>query len=199
MLDIIIPTIKTQPEIATMVDEILATAGCPVNVIATCQQISASKNRNFGLNCSTNEHIIMVDDDVEQFPINWALQLSNVLTTYPNCVMVSAQLANQDGTAGYMMGGCQIHKSGITAAHEHKLPTACVAVRRNNLRFNEDYLGSGIEDDDYCLQLCKEFPSAEFLVCHSVWVVHRNERKFGTEFWNHNVEVFNKRWGFAHW
>ena len=46
MIDVIIPTMKQIDELIALIDEVHATAGCPVNVIATCKKQSASCNRN---------------------------------------------------------------------------------------------------------------------------------------------------------
>lgn len=195
MLDIIIPTIRTQVEIAPLVAEIEQTAGCPVRAYATCQQIAAAHNRNIGLDWARSDVRIMVDDDVEQFPQGWAVKLVDVMASNPECVMVSPQLAKPDGSPGFMMGGCNIGRSGVSEARERKLPTACVAVRKNALRFNPTFKGSGFEDDDYCAQLRMAFPSAKFLVCHDVWVVHRNETKNQHgPFWAHNKALYERLW-----
>jgi len=194
-IDIIIPTIRTREEIAPLVAEIERTAGCDVRVIATCQQVSAAKNRNIGLDLSTSDPVIMVDDDMEQFPQGWAVRLCEVLAERPNCVMASPQLASPKGGAGCMMGGHAIRRDGITSAQQRKLPTACVAIRRNPIRFDEAYIACGWEDDDYCAQLRLANPDAEFLVRHDLWIVHRNEAKgqFG-ENWKINEAYFMNKW-----
>ena len=194
-LDIIIPTLKSREDVAAQVAEITETAGCPVNVIATCQHVSAAANRNIGLDQSTSDPLIMLDDDMEQFPLGWAVRLADVLLQTPHAVMASPQLAKPDGTPGPMMGGVQIRQGGVTRAAQRKLPTACIAIRRNSLRFDESFLGSGFEDDDYCAQLRAAHPNAEFLVCHDVWIVHRNEMKnqHGPN-WERNKRYFERKW-----
>ena len=195
-MDIIIPTMKSASELASMVEEIQITAGLPVQVIVTDQQASASVNRNYGLDHTTSDPVLMVDDDCEKFPQGWAAKLIAVLEEHPKCVMVSPQLAAPNGQPGCMMGGCQIRRDGVTEARERKLPTACVAVRRNALRFDIDLIGSGFDDDCYCASLRMMLPDALFLVCHDVWIVHRNETKNQHgHFWEHNRAVYEKKWG----
>jgi len=194
-LDIVIPTLRTRAEISPMIEEIERTAGCPVRVIATCQQVCAAKNRNIGLNQCTSECVVMVDDDMERFPDGWAVKIVEVLQKHPECVMVSPQLAKPDGSPGCMMGGCHVQREGITAAKERKLPTACVAIRNNSLRFDEGFVGSGWEDDDYAAQLRAAFPNARFLVRHDVWIVHRNEAKNQNgPHWERNKARFESKW-----
>lgn len=194
-LDIIIPTLKSREDVAPLVAEIERTAGCDVNVIATCRHVSAAANRNLGLEASSSDPLIMLDDDMEQFPGGWAVHLVQVLEKHPRCVMVSPQLANPNGGPGPMMGGCHVHHEGTSAARLRKLPTACIAIRRNALRFDEAFVGSGFEDDDYCAQLRQAYPDAEFLVCHDVWIVHRNEQKNQRgPHWERNKRYFERKW-----
>jgi hypothetical protein len=132
---------------------------------------------------------------MEQFPAGWAKRLVEVIASRPNAVMVSPQLKSPNGGPGPMMGDCQVRKEGITAARQKKLPTACVVIRKNELRFDVNFLGSGWEDDDYCLQLRQKYPQAEFLVCHDVWIVHRNEMKNqGGENWKKNKAFLEMKW-----
>ena len=195
IVDVVIPTLKPIQTQAATIAAIEATAGIPVRVYATCQPVSASKNRNLGLDQATGSYIVMLDDDIEQFPQGWVKKLVDVLQNHPNCAMVSPQLARPDGSPGFMMGGVTPQRSGLTAATERKLPTACVAIRRNGLRFDERFIGSGWEDDDYCAQLRAANPSAEFFVCHDVWVVHRNEMKNQRgPHWQHNKNLFQSKW-----
>lgn len=196
MIDIIIPTLKSRADIDGLVKEAAETAGCDVTVTATCLEASAAQNRNFGLDNSSSDPVIMIDDDMEGFPDGWVVALVKVLDDYPDCVMVSPQLAAPNGSAGFMMGGCRVAKQGTTVAVGKRLPTACVAFRRTDLRFDEIYTGSGFEDDDYCHQLVQRFPNAEFRVCHDVWVVHRNEKKNQHgKFWPRNQALYKEKWG----
>ncbi len=193
---------QSRVELTDLVDEIERTAGVPVNVIVTNATGSAAVNRNIGLErCATTigDSMIMVDDDMERFPMGWARRLLEVLNNHPKCVMVSPQLARPNGKPGLMIGGVHIQREGVTAARERRLPTACVAIRRNNLRFDENYMGSGFEDDDYCAQLRMCCPNAQFLVCHDLWIVHRNEMK-NQDYpdgpnWEHNKALYKRKWG----
>lgn len=194
--DIIIPTCKPPEAVAALVAEIEATAGLPCRVTATCRDASAAANRNYGLDNSASDPLIMVDDDMERFPQDWAVKLIEVLADRPNCVMVSPQLAKPDGSPGIMMGNMDHRRSGVTVCGERKLATACIAIRRNSLRFDESYIGSGFEDNDYCFQLRAAFPDAEFCVRHDLWIVHRNEQKNqGGAFWEHNRAICHGKWG----
>ena len=71
-----------------------------------------------GLEASASDPLIMLDDDMEQFPQDWAVRLVQVLEKHPRCVMVSPQLANPDGGPGPMMGGVHVHHEGTSAARQ---------------------------------------------------------------------------------
>jgi hypothetical protein len=196
VIDIIIPTCKNPDEVLTLKEEIFLTAGDECRVFATCAPVSAPKNRNRGLALADSDPFCMVDDDVFGLPQGWAVRLAEVLRQHPEAVMVSAQLAALDGKPGQMMGGFRAQREGVSEAAQKKLPPACVAIRRNPVRFCEEYIGSGWEDDDYCARLRVLYPHAQFLVCHDVWVTHANEQKNQQgQFWEHNRAVFLRIWG----
>ena len=193
--DIIIPTCRPREDVALQAAEIEVTAGLPCRVIATCQQASASVNRNYGLDQSESDPLIMVDDDMERFPQGWAVRLLQVLRDNPKCVMVSPRLARPDGSPGIMMGNADALTDGVTVCGERKLCTACIAIRRNALRFDEEFIGSGWEDADYCCQLVLAFPDAEFCVCHGLWIVHLNQMKNqGGTYWDYNKALYHRKW-----
>jgi glycosyltransferase involved in cell wall biosynthesis len=193
-LDIIIPTCKPAAEVQPLVDEIQRTTQPPTRVFATCQPVSAAQNRNIGLEWTQAPYVIMCDDDITGLQPGWATKLTSVFEQYPNCVMVSPQLMQPDGRFAFMMGGGIPAAAGLSVAPHAKLPTACVAVRKNALRFDEAYLGSGFEDDDYALQLCNAVPNAMFMINHDVQVVHRNEAKNQGVNWEHNKAYFERKW-----
>ena len=176
MIDVIIPTCKTQPEIACQQQEMLDTAGYLARITATCQQGSAAYNRNYGLGKTFCDVVIMVDDDVCNFPPKWAWDLIATLEIISDCVLVSARLMNEDGTPGPMTGEPPpTADTGLTVAT--RLPTACVAFRNDGLRFDESFVGSGWEDDDFCAQLRRKYPKGKFVINEDVRVVHKNEMK----------------------
>jgi glycosyltransferase involved in cell wall biosynthesis len=201
IIDTIIPTIRTQDEVAPLVAELHATAGIPVRVIVVSGPgKSAAHNRNAGLDQCTSDFVCMVDDDMERFPQGWLTKLVAVLEEHPECVMVSARLVRPDGSPGIMMGAADLAVRGVTVARQRMLPTACVVIRRNSLRYDEAYIGSGFEDTDHCYQLHKMYPDCTFLVLNDVRVVHRNEMKSqGEPWWSHNKAHFIAKWGVNMW
>ncbi len=176
MIDVIIPTCKTQPEIADLAAEIVRTADISVRVFPTCKPASAAANRNLGLNQASGDIVIMVDDDVCKFPLNWISDLIKPLETEVRCVLVSARLMNADGTPGPMTGEPP-PTAGIGLTIATRLPTACIAFHNDGLRFDENFVGSGWEDDDWTAQLRERYPDSLFLINEEVRVVHHNEMK----------------------
>jgi hypothetical protein len=93
------------------------------------------------------------------------------------------------------MGKAPLMFGRVTEAAEQKLATACVAFRRTDLRFDENFIGSGFEDDDYCYQLRAQNPKARFVVDNGVMVTHLNEMKNQRgRFFDHNKRYFQQKW-----
>lgn len=186
-LDIIIPTCKTLEEVALQAGAAVYTAGLhDVRMIVTCADDSAAVNRNLGLSRSTSDPLIMMDDDIEEFPHNWAADLLDIWRAHEDCVMLSPQLMNhadKDGEPAFMMGMDTLYhpnpppETGLSVLPDQKLLTACIMIGRNELRFDEEFIGSGFEDEDYSDGLREMHPTGKWIVCHDVKVVHRNEQK----------------------
>lgn len=194
MLDVVIPTLKIQSEIEPLVQEIHATAGTDVRIYATCQQVSASKNRNLGLNWVQSDPFVMLDDDITGFPQNWVIDLVATLLRKPDRMVVSPQLMKPDGTFGFMMGAAFKKTSGLSVACGI-LPTACLVLRKTEIRFDENFIGSGFEDNDYCDQLRLAYPKARFIINHNVQVIHLNECKNQHgEYWKYNKKYYEQKW-----
>jgi glycosyltransferase involved in cell wall biosynthesis len=198
MIDIIIPTCKRPQDVKPLAREARVTAGIDVHIIATCEAVSASRNRNIGLDMATSPIRIMMDDDITGLPPGWARELVKVLEDHPECVMVSPQLLRPDGSYGLMMG-CQVPNPPGTGAQvigADRLLTACIAIRADDLRFDENFVGSGWEDCDYSHQQNERYPGCTRMVQFDVQVIHKNEMKNqGGENWNANKRYYREKWG----
>jgi hypothetical protein len=180
-------------------EELARTVGGSPRITASCLPASAAANRNYGLRWAETANVIMVDDDVTGFPAGWNLALEALLDADRDAVMVSANLMTPDGRPGPMLG-CPADRgtSGVFRASAQQLPTACVCIRREGLRFDEAYEGSGWEDTDYCAQLRALHPRGKWLVASAVRVTHRNEKKNqGGEVFKRNRELYTRKWGRA--
>jgi len=193
-MDVIIPTIKNQTDIMPLVDAIIRTAGMDINIIATCREVCAAKNRNIGLEKSTGDIVCMIDDDICGLPQNWLADMLAVWNAYPNCVMASPRLMRTDGLFGSMIG-YPVSSVGLEVIESRELPSACILMINAGLRFDEEYIGSGFEDSDMCRQLKWKFPSGIWICNHAVKVVHKNEMKNQTgENYKINLARFTRKW-----
>jgi len=200
VVDVIIPTCKPLDHVMGLIRDVEQTAGCPVRVCATCQPVSAAANRNVGLGWAESDVRIMMDDDITGLPVGWVVQLAAMLDMEPRCVMGTASLLNQDGKYGPMTGRPPRLSAGASVIETGQMPTACVVVRRNDVRFDEGFVGSGWEDNDYCSQLRQAFPRGLFMICHSVQVVHLNEMKGNqSALFHQNKAHYLSKWGAVTW
>ena len=201
-IDVIIPTCKSSEELLTsygapLVDEVHRTAGCPVNVIATCKSYCAAKNRNLGLDQAISDPRIMIDDDIELMQHGWVAKMIEVMQKHLNCVMLTVELFDKDGNRGLMAGGPPRADKGVSVVSSRKLLTACIAIRKwpDHIRFDEAFIGSGFEDDDISAQLRKEYPDGTWMICHDTRAVHCNEMKGQAASFEINKRHFQEKWG----
>lgn len=197
-VSIAIPTLKEPREVAEQLDQINRTSFCfgPSSAYATNWKGSAAINRNMCLDRTCTEYIIMLDDDIWGFYPMWDCDLLRPLIEDENIIMVSARLMQRNGAPAYMLcdgWGERIDDGDYIEMPGKELPTSCFAIRRNEVRFNEGYIGSGFEDNQYCIDLAKAFPCGKFIVNNKCKVIHANEKKNQHgEYWEHNRKLFNE-------
>lgn len=197
VVDVIIPTCRKSVEVSHLVQKIEINAGAPVRVIATCLDASASENRNAGLDRADTDFRIMLDDDIAAMSPGWVRVLIQALKDHPECVMVSPQLVKPRGGYAVMMG-CprgQGIGTGLRTVQGPHLLTACIALRKDGLRFDENFVGSGWEDNDYCEQQNLLYPGCTRMIQHNLQVVHRNEMKNQGPHFAANRKYFESKWG----
>jgi len=207
-IDIIIPTCKSVDVVKDLVDEIEENTEIRHRVIATCTQVSAAVNRNNGLDRSTTPLYIMLDDDITGFYRGWARELIQPLLDDNEIKMVSARLMGKRSTPGkivdenqpgYMIGDSESNpdlQSDIFVSPKQELPTACIAMRRDDIRFHEGFRGCGFEDNHFCWLIVRKYPSAKFVINNKVKLIHKTEMKNqGGVNWTYNRQLFNKLTG----
>jgi len=190
-VDIIIPTCKSQYAVAPIVNDVEGfSQGC--RVLATCAKVSAAANRNIGLKWATADIIIMCDDDMAGFYDGWWQELVSPLTD-PAIILVSARLLKRDGSLGPMMYGGD---STGDMTEVPRVPTACIAFRRDDeIRFDENFIGSGFEDDDFCAQLSNKHIGGRVVINNNVKLIHLNEMKNQNgEYYSKNKAYFESKW-----
>lgn len=187
--DIIIPTCKSRESISPMICDLETHLGGNT-VIPTCQKVCAAKNRNIGLEAATSDIVIMIDDDISGFYDGWDKELIKPLLENDDISYVSAHLVQENGMDAAMM----FHGNDNEYLTEvPRMPTACVAFRNDGLRFHEEYIGSGFEDDDFCVQLYERYPESRMVINNRVRMVHANEKKNQVNNNKINSCIFKKR------
>lgn len=175
-----------------------------VKLIHTCMPCSAAKNRNIALSKTNDyEFVIMMDDDITGFTLGWELTMIQPLIehaispeTYKEVALVSARLMRIDGKPAHMMGDNYDMSKQYVEVESRLLPTACIAfVKHPDIEFDEQFIGSGFEDDDFCKQLQALYPNGKFIINNNVCVVHTNEMKNQKgPFWEYNKSYYLQKW-----
>jgi GT2 family glycosyltransferase len=194
-IEIVIPTCLSRAKIAPLVCDVEGYA-IGVRVHPTCLNASAAKNRNYGLDSlfTDTEYVIMIDDDIRDFYPGWFTDMVRPLRENPDIIFVSARLMAPDGSFGAMMHGSGGKYTGIEEVPE--APTACCAFRKTDLRFNEEYIGSGFEDTEFCRRLKERHSGGKIVVENRCRVTHLNEQKNQHgQYFEHNHKIFAEAFG----
>ena len=189
-VSIIIPTLKTEEEIASLILEIKNTVAYKLDLIVASGKRSAAANRNVGLEKARGKFIIMCDDDIEQLPPVWDKTLIDALRK-TGASMVGPRLLNPNGSL--QRTNYRNYDLSKDFVEVRRMIGALNVSRRNKLRYDENYLWWGREDTDFCKQL-----GGKFFVINTVRVVHQNEHKNphgSKEQEAENFEYFKRKWG----
>jgi glycosyltransferase involved in cell wall biosynthesis len=190
--DIIIPTCKSADDCAFLYG-LLYYSNRDNNIVFTHLSASAAVNRNAGLNAATTDIVIMVDDDIRGFYPGWDQDLIKPLLLFSDIIYVSARLLNSDGTVQNAMGARkEVHCPLIDVP---TAPSACVAFRKSDIRFDKNYVGSGWEDTDFVRQLKQRTSHGRIVINNTVKLIHDNEMKnqLGDNYIK-NRDYYNKKW-----
>ena len=215
-LSITIPTIKLEKELLQQTDEIRKSLfdyreGEYFEIIVQSCKQSAAKNRNAVLKKTQGDYVVMLDDDIQKFPKNWACKL---IESLDNTIrIVSARLMTTNNTPATMIsfrGNIDL-KQNVWINPDGILPSACIAFSREtwqgirdnkklplDIPFDENIPRACCEDTTYCMVMALTFPGSKVAVNTKVKVIHREESKWRTKNpadwqWNHNY--FRKRFG----
>lgn len=199
-MKILIPTMLTRDQVNPQIAAIRAVTHHS-EIFASCLNASASVNRNVCLDqIRVGDVAVMIDDDIEGFYPGWETYLAQGLRL-PGAAVVSARLLNPDGSFGPTCSG-NYDPSPMEIplpprpGHPHCImPTAAIAFVHRGHRFNENMVGSGWEDNDWCAQYVAADTGAVFVQSNRCRLIHRNEAKMqrGAR-WDHNRAEFFRRW-----
>jgi len=199
MIDIIIPTIKSEYDVREMAADIKKNTKIEYNLIITAQPISAAKNRNIGLSKSNTSIVVMMDDDITGFYEGWLQDLIKPIAGNMEIGIVSARLCSLDMRMAMAMGMDEYNHPMyplIFDADKKRVTTACIAFRNLGIKFDENYIGSGWEDTDFCMQWNMKYPDKRIVVNNGCIIKHINEAKNQSGYnWEHNRNIFIKKWG----
>ena len=195
-LSILIPTIK--PEVNKQIDEIRSTIFYKdAEIIASCQPVSASRNRNYCMDKASGDTWIQLDDDIEGFYPNWDRDLIQPLFDFPSIGLVSARLLKRDGSYNHTMGCPGIYEGVVMSNRDEGLCTACFSMRAedvHDLRFDENFIKSGFEDDDFTEQFRLRHPKKMTMITNMCKLVHLNNMVGQSEGWSHNKSYFLQKY-----
>ena len=193
-VEILIPTCKSEREIISLLQGIELMDSYnekETPVIYSClENASAARNRNYCLDLATAPYLVMIDDDIRGFHPGWAQKLVEPLISDESILYVSARLLNKDCTPQHCVGFVkQMHGATVRA---RIAPTACIAIRNDGIRFNEEYQGSGWEDISFHCRQKAAHPDRYPVINNKVKMVHLNEMKNQKDTYTINKNIFER-------
>lgn len=189
-MDIIIPTCRTRKEVESLVKEIERLSTAQHNIVVTGYKASAATNRNYGLHNTSGDIVCMLDDDMRGFYLGWDDDLEYAFKD-KDVSIVTARLLNPDGSKGIMMGWQDRYpiEPNYIEIPEKYIPTACIAFRRTGIFFDENFIGSGFEDTDFC-----DMMPGKRILANKCKLVHINETKNQNgEYWKVNESYYKSK------
>jgi len=178
-VDIIIPSCKRvdNPQVIQQLEHIKKTRVTPGQIIFTGIKQSAAVNRNAGLLRAQTQIVIMLDDDITDFTPGWDLRLVTPLLENPELMIVSARFREKSGGWHDVMGNVLNYDAPYVHTLHNLTPTATIAFRKSDIKFDETYIGSGYEDTDFCLQMQQKFPRKKVAIVNLCVLTHLHEAK----------------------
>jgi hypothetical protein len=184
-----------------MLEDLRPTLPEDYELSVSCLDGSAAMNRNWCIDHASlrnGDIAIMLDDDIDGFYPGWINDLAYSLRCDDRVVAASARLMTPDGLVAQTCSKCyKIEPNEIEVPWNGRcvIPTAAIAFRYRGHRFDEGFIGSGWEDNDWFAQYVEADPSCKFIQSNRCRLVHRNNmlNQKGM-FWQHNQEYFHKKW-----
>jgi len=180
LVDIIIVSNRKEEELDGFFSSIVENTPESNRIIITCQPYSSSINRNMGLFAANTDIIAMLDDDIIGFYSGWLTDLIHPLLKDENVILSSARLTIDGEKPARMMGGKVVSKCDIQDVDKSvfrgykRVATACFAMRKNELIFDENFIGSGYEDTDFCNRLNMSYPGKRIVISNKCKLIHLN-------------------------
>ncbi len=194
---IVIPTCKKSEEIEPLIREIRQFTPEQIEIFASCCDNSAAYNRNVCLaRVKFGELVIMMDDDITGFFPSWYEKLIMPFSYISDVLVSSARLIKRNGKFAHNSSDDYTDNKDFVVVETKRVPTACIAFVNHGVTFDESFIGSGFEDDDFCRQLTYLFPNGKFVINNLVKLIHLNNmtNQKGV-FWEHNKTYYLSKWG----
>jgi hypothetical protein len=192
MNTLLIATIRSENEIRNLVNEIKSTASTDLKLIISSSNNSVAINVNRGLDESVGQFIIKVDDDITGFTHGWDAKLIQPFSQIEDLEVISARLLNMDGSIQLTCSRDSNLHGNLSFPRNPIVPFCCVAFKRSSLRMDENFIGSGYDDADYCCQLRLKNADARFAINNEVRLIHKHEQKNSQL--SQNALYFRSKW-----
>jgi GT2 family glycosyltransferase len=177
MNTLMIATIRNESEISELINEIKRTATTSLKLVISSSLSSVAINVNRALDAAEGQFIIKVDDDITGFSPGWDAKMIEPFGQDANIGVVSARLLNVDGSVQFTCSRNFNMHPDWEVNNRPLVPFCCVAFRNDGTRMDENYIGSGYDDADYCNQLRVKNASVKFLINNQVRLIHKHEQK----------------------
>jgi glycosyltransferase involved in cell wall biosynthesis len=197
IVDIIIPSCKDAKDIYPLTDEINKTRKLDGFIIFTGLKNSASKNRNEGLKRATSNIVIMMDDDITGLTPGWdEILVNDFIKNEDKVFMVTARLLKPDLTPNSMLNSKYQLTDDYERLNKPETCSAAICFRKTDIRFDENYIGSGFEDTDFCRQHQARYPNKGIIISNRCKLIHINEQKNQTSshYFIPNRDYFCNKW-----
>lgn len=177
MTKIVIPTVRTEEEVADLVAEIKAISSSEdfeVSVVSDRDSKKTTKMNEVLDGLKDEELIIFIDDDVSKLSEGMfkemvdAFEDENVLSSEP-------KITTLKGRPSYKCRRAETAGVRYLPIPSKQFSGTCFAIRKTKLRFDEEQ--ESIEEIDYACELAELFPKGIFVVCTGASLVHKGERK----------------------
>ena len=212
LVSITIPTLKSKEEIQPLISEITSVLchnpGFNYEIISSCINQSAAKNRNWCIDNSKGDIIIQMDDDVHIIQNDWITKLIKPLIDNKEGISIIApkltdsqfKFVGQLGDGGWydysLNSGLKVAIHSPTTKL-NIVCSACIAFFRDNqVRFDEGYPSAAYEDSDFCMETNKRYPDKKIVINLNSNLEHISECKWKKDnMHEHNRNYFSTKWG----
>lgn len=203
MISIVIPTCKPQDDIRNMLVDIETNTLEWHKVIHTCLPLPAARNRNIAHASVRREvqFVVSLDDDIQGFYPGWLTDIIQPLKEDETIRFASARLMKPGGReVNFMMTSSFDLKNKYEDVP--RCPTSAYAYRKkdfdslfefynkDSLPFDENFKGSGWEDNALCHDLKMRFPDSRIIINNQCKLIHVNEEKNQKQFLQENKKYF---------